>query len=82
MTYSGRSTTSKIIRVARRFVDALKRSLQPDAEEQGPVVLTLPPRLSVEEIVRYGSDNELAAFLGGSSGCLRCEWHEISPSLV
>jgi hypothetical protein len=47
------------------------------------VALTLPPRLSVEEIVRYGSDNELAAFLGDSSGCdftcLRCEWHEISP---
>ena len=50
----------KTLRVARRFVDELDRSLQPDGNE-GAAVLTLLPRL--EEIVRYGSDNEFAAFV-------------------
>jgi hypothetical protein len=50
----------KTLRVANRFVDTLDRVLQPDDEGWGPV-LTLLPRLG--EIVRYGSDNEFAAFV-------------------
>ena len=48
------------LRVARRFVDELDRSLRPD-DEGRPTVLTLLPKL--QEIVRYGSDKEFAAFV-------------------
>ena len=49
----------KTLRVAGRFGDELNKSLQPDGNEA--TVPTLLPRL--EEIVRYGSDNEFAAFV-------------------
>jgi hypothetical protein len=48
------------LRVARRFADDLDRSLQPDDEGRA-TVLTLLPKL--QEIVRYGSDKEFAAFV-------------------
>lgn len=48
------------LRVARRFVDELDQSLQPDDKERA-TVLTLLPKL--QEIVRYGSDKEFAAFV-------------------
>jgi hypothetical protein len=55
----------KTLRVARRFVDELDRALQPDAgdnnEGRWTKILTLLPRL--QEIVRYGSENEFAAFV-------------------
>lgn len=50
----------KTLRVAHRFVDEIDRSLQLD-DKGGAPVLTLLPRL--EEIVRYGSDKEFAAFV-------------------
>jgi hypothetical protein len=50
----------KTLRIAGRFVDGLNKSLQPDGNE-GTTVPTLLPRL--EELVRYGSDNEFAAFV-------------------
>lgn len=58
----------KNLRGARLFVEALDRWLQPDDEGWGQV----PALPSLEEIGRYGSDNELAAFLGLSGRGLVC----------
>ena len=49
----------KTLRVAGRFVEELEKALKPDTE--GLEVQTLLPRL--QEIVRYGPENEFAAFV-------------------
>jgi hypothetical protein len=59
----------KTLRVAGRFVEELDKALKPDGDskdDDGSAVLTLLPRL--EEIVRYGPENEFAAFIEARQG--------------
>ena len=53
----------KTLRVAGRFVGELEKALEPSANDQGSAALL--PRL--QEIVRYGPENEFAAFVQARS---------------